>query len=76
MNINSPSATGKVGFMFSYRSTEATGGTATHGGVAQSGDAEEEGDATEVFMRFDLKLSVCPSPAVIKGKPKYPETQN
>lgn len=39
-----------VGFMSSFRSAQATGGTAAHGGVAQSGDAEEEGDAAQVFM--------------------------
>lgn len=37
-----------------FRSSEATGGTATHGGVAQSRNAKEEGDAAQVFMS-----SVC-----------------
>lgn len=35
--------------LLSFRSSEATGGTATHGGVAQSRNAKEEGDAAQVF---------------------------
>lgn len=42
--------------VLSFRSSEATGGAATHGGVAQSRNAKEEGDAAQVFMSSILVL--------------------